>query len=92
MINQNSSQKGIPSDSVKDEGALARVTAFSGLPPFEHINLLREHVGRSDFGPVPPEDVAHLRDIFRDDVLEFSSLTGMDVSSWPTIDPDGPIE
>ncbi len=73
------------------ESVLARVSDFAGIAPFEAVHPLEVHVGNRAFGTIPPEDAAYLRELFRDDLLEFATLTEIDVSSWPTLNPDEPI-
>lgn len=73
-------------------GTMARVTDFLGLKPYEALDERRDHVGTNKFGTIPEEDVTFLRDIFREDVLEFGRLTGLTVSNWPTLNPKLPVK
>ena len=66
--------------------ALAKVTDFLGVPPFAedlealHINSKKRRVEYPSV--LTRADAAHLADLFRDDLAEFQSLTGLDVSAW----------
>lgn len=70
------------------EISLARVTDFIGLDRFGRLDIRRENVGSDRFGTIPESDVLFLRDMYQDDVREFATLTGLDVSDWPTKNPD----
>jgi hypothetical protein len=73
------------------ETSLSRVTEFIGIDSFGRLDTRRENVGSDRFGTIPESDVLFLRDIYQDDVREFASLTGLDVSDWPAMNPDIPI-
>ena len=73
------------------QSTLDRIARFAGIAPFGPVRPLREHVGNTDFGSIPPDDAEYLRALFREDVLEFAALSGLDVSHWPTLNPDMPI-
>lgn len=66
-------------------GTLARVTQFLGVPPFGTIDPVTEHVGSRTLDPLADNDIAHLRELFRQDLEEFSGLSGLDVSGWLTV-------
>lgn len=73
------------------ESVLSRAADFAGIGPFESVHPLEVHVGNRAFGRIPPEDAFFLRGLFRADLLEFAALTEIDVSKWPTLNPDEPI-
>ena len=73
------------------EGTLARVTRFIGVSPYGAVNPLTEHVGSRAFEPVSETDIAYLCDLFRADLEEFSKLSTLDLSDWPTVNGGKPL-
>ncbi|MCB9962680.1 MAG: sulfotransferase domain-containing protein [Hyphomonas sp.] len=73
-----------------DQAALlSRLAAFAGIAPFPATRHTLAHKGDDSFGDLPPEDEACLRDIYREDVIAFGALSGLDVSGWRTLAPQG---
>lgn len=66
---------------------LNKVAEFLEIPPFPELPARLDHVGTA--GSIDDVDIRYLRDIFRDDVLEFSRLTGLRVDDWLTMSTDG---
>jgi hypothetical protein len=66
---------------------LARIAAFLGITSYPDTGSQRQNRRRNILFPsVPTEaDRALFASLVRDDVLEFSALTGLDVSDWPTM-------
>ena len=61
---------------------MKRFADFLGTAPFDVVDPVTEHVGNNSFGPPSDLDIAYLRGMYRDDLLEFADLTGLDVSGW----------
>ena len=66
---------------------LARISTFAGLAPFPDIGSKREHPRPAASFPSMPtnDDRALIADLVRDDLRDFAAVTGLDISSWPTI-------
>ncbi len=66
---------------------LDRVANFLGIEPFPNLPVRSDFTRRNMNYPFRPtqEDVAYLRALFRDDIMEFAALTGLLVEDWPTI-------
>jgi hypothetical protein len=60
---------------------LIGVSRFSEPPPLLHQRAQPEQL---DASPPREEDVARLVDLYADDLASFSTLSGLDVSAWPT--------
>jgi hypothetical protein len=67
------------------QDVLARIAGFLDIGSFPASAPKREHVMPWGLPSVSPVDVGHLRGLFRDDVLAFSRLSGVDVSDWLTL-------
>lgn len=69
---------------------LARIAAFLGVSPFPDTGPKREHMRRDvDFPSARTEtDRAFVAHLVRDDLQEFATLTGLDVSGWSTMRQD----
>ena len=77
-------------DLLKDHTAtLARVADFVGIPPFPPTEPKVEHSRRKKVAHLKPteEDRAHIAGLVRDDLHEFSALTGLDISAWASMKP-----
>jgi hypothetical protein len=75
-------------DLIKDHKAtLAVIARFLNIEPFPDTELKRENSRNTITNGMRPsqEDRDLMYDLLRDDVLEFSQLTGLDVSNWPTV-------
>jgi arylsulfatase A-like enzyme len=75
-------------DLLEDHAAtLARIAALLDIVAFHENGPKREHPRpNAPLPSVPTEaDRALIAGLVRDDVREFSSLTGLDVSDWPTM-------
>jgi hypothetical protein len=77
------------SEDLRDShvATLARISTFLGIAPFPDTGPKREQT-RPDvsFPSAPTEtDKALIAGLVRDEVREFSALTGLDVSDWPTM-------
>ncbi len=64
-------------------GVLGQVAGFLGIAPFPDTKPRRENPGRpiNSAGP-SPADIRYLSDLFRSDLMEFASLSHLDVSDW----------
>ncbi len=75
-------------DLIKDHrGTLAVIARFLGIEPFPELELKRENPRPALTDGMKPTQADRdlIYDLLRDDVLEFSKLTGLDVSNWPTV-------
>lgn len=61
---------------------LARIAAFLGIDPFPDMPARRDHEAPDDDARLGEEDVAYLRALYRDDVLDFSRISGLRVDDW----------
>jgi hypothetical protein len=68
------------------QGTLDAIARFLSIQPFPPLTPRMDRLGRKCENELRPEDVAYLREIFYDDTVEFSKLSGLSVSDWPTID------
>lgn len=66
------------------ERVLSQIADFLELPPFPSLAPRLDHRGENSKSPVPMEDADHLREVFRDEVIEFSRLSGLPVADWLT--------
>ena len=68
-------------DDVLDE-----IAAFLGIGPWHQYPTQRENpTPRDQAGPPPTaDDMRRLTDVYADDLALFASLSGVDVSDWPT--------
>jgi hypothetical protein len=66
---------------------LRRIADFLGIAPFPDTGPKREHPRLDAAYPATPTpaDFAHIANLLAADLREFSSLTGLDISSWRTI-------
>jgi hypothetical protein len=66
---------------------LTRVSEFLRIPPFPDTGPKREHLRPRVVVPAAPTEADQelIARQVRDDVLEFSVLTGVDVSDWPVM-------
>ena len=67
------------------EKTLKLIAEFLDVAPFDVVDPVTEHVGSDAFGPPSDLDIAYLRGMYRDDLLEFSDLTGLEISGWLTM-------
>jgi hypothetical protein len=67
--------------------ALKRIAAFLGIEEFPNTGPKRHHVRPEMFRHSAPakEDKAYVAQLLGENVHAFSTLTGLDVSRWPTI-------
>lgn len=65
---------------------LRRVAPFLGISAFPSMPAYHER--RSDSPQMRREDVYYLREMFRDEVAEFSKLSALNVDSWLTMRHD----
>jgi hypothetical protein len=75
-------------DLVKDHKAMLDVIAtFLKIQPFPDVDMRRENPRAAITDGMKPTQADRdlIYDLLRDDVLEFSKLTGLDVSNWPTV-------
>lgn len=66
-------------------GTLAAIADFLGIPPFPPLPPRFDHQGKDAFETMSQDDIAYLRGLFRDEVLEFSRLTALPVADWLTL-------
>lgn len=71
---------------------LASIADFLTLPPFPKVAARLDHQGVAAPPPLAAQDIEYLRGIFRDDTVEFSRLTGLTVSDWPTMAAPNPAD
>jgi hypothetical protein len=64
---------------------LLQISRFLNVSLFPAVERLEAHVGIRTFDPITADDISFLRAVYRDSVIEFSSLTGLDVSQWPSV-------
>jgi len=64
---------------------LLQISRFLNASLFPAVERLEAHVGIRTFDPITADDISFLRAVYRDSVIEFSSLTGLDVSQWLTL-------
>jgi len=64
---------------------LASVAEFLGLSPFPNVAKRLDHQNKDSQRTLPARDFAYLREIFMEEVLDFSRLTGLSVADWPTV-------
>ncbi|MGA8758990.1 MAG: sulfotransferase [Stellaceae bacterium] len=78
------------SEDLRDDHGptLARIAAFLGIAPFPDNGPKREMIRPAvALLSVPTEaDRALVADLVRDDMRAFAALTGLDISSWPTME------
>lgn len=80
-------------DLLRDHQAtLESVARFLAIQPFPALAARTDHLGRRCEDELRPEDVTYLREIFYDDTAEFSRLSGLSVSDWPTMDQSMTVE
>lgn len=65
--------------------ALARVSAFLEISTFPNLPGSRMNVHPADGPELVDADVDYLRSVYRDDVLEFSRMSGVLVGDWLTM-------
>lgn len=65
---------------------LGRIADFLGVQPFPALPARLDHLTVGARTTPRMEDVIYLREIFREDVIDFSHLTGLPIDDWPTID------
>jgi hypothetical protein len=69
------------------DATLDRVTDFLGLPRFEqHPRLGHKNKTREDHTGAAPsvDDIGRLVDLYADDLADFATLSGLDLSAWST--------
>jgi hypothetical protein len=71
---------------------LLQISRFLNVAPFPAVERLEAHVGIQTFDPITEDDISFLRAVYCDSVIEFSSLTGLDVSRWPSVNARIPHE
>jgi hypothetical protein len=66
---------------------LAKSAEFLNIAPFPDVGLLLDHKRPQVTLPSSPTeaDRLYVADIVRNDLLEFTKLTGIDISDWPTM-------
>jgi hypothetical protein len=69
-------------------GTLDKIADFLDIDPFFEGPERRDHQTERVNYLLQAADVQFLRETYRDDVVEFAKLTCLDVSDWPTINPD----
>jgi hypothetical protein len=75
------------------QSVLDRITSFLGVPPIVGIKRVYTVPLRSaDLGEMPPGDRAYLDELFRDELVRMSALTGLDVSHWLSRDYHDPMQ
>ncbi|MEP6565951.1 MAG: sulfotransferase domain-containing protein [Mesorhizobium sp.] len=74
------------------QDTLDSIARFLSIQPFPPLAPRTDHLGRRRGNELRSEDVAYLREIFYDDTVEFSKLSGLSVSDWPTIDSSVVVE
>ncbi|RWC32686.1 hypothetical protein [Mesorhizobium sp.] len=74
------------------QDTLNAIACFLSIQPFPPLAPRTDHLGRKRENELRPEDVAYLREIFYDDTVEFSKLSGLSVSDWPTVDSNIAVE
>ncbi|MER9732843.1 hypothetical protein [Mesorhizobium sp. M0217] len=80
-------------DLLRDhQPTLDAVAGFLSIQPFLPLAPRTDQLGRRCENELRPEDVTYLREIFYDDTVEFSRLSGLSVSDWPTIDSGLAVE
>jgi hypothetical protein len=75
-------------DLIKDHKAtLAVIAEFLKIGPFPDLELKKENPRPAVTDGMKPTQADRdlIYDLLRDDVLEFSELTGLDVSNWATV-------
>ncbi len=68
------------------KATLGRIADFLDIAPFPDIGPIRAH-HRSHYSARPkltPADGEYVSEYLRDDLIEFASLTGLDIGDWPT--------
>jgi hypothetical protein len=71
---------------------LEAIAEFLSIKPFPTLSARLDHRGPLPSSALRSEDLAYLRDIFYQDVLEFAALSGLSVTDWPTINKDLTLE
>jgi hypothetical protein len=73
--------------SADHEPTLAAIASFLGIKPFPIAKEIRIHTRKKiDVQEEPTDDDRlYVANILRDDMLEFSRLTGLDISGWSTV-------
>lgn len=64
---------------------LEKITAFAGLSSFPPCKSLHANVSPPDHHLLVRDDIDYLRNIFRDDLADFASLTGIAIDDWLTM-------
>ncbi len=64
------------------EQTLRKVTDFLGIPPFREIPRLHANQGAYSRKELPQEDIAHLLQLYKEDIPVFRKLTGLDTGLW----------
>lgn len=72
---------------------LRTIAGFLNIDTFVSSEEKWEHERPAATAVLKPsrEDIAYLREVFYQEVVEFSALTGLSVDDWPTIDDDRPV-
>ena len=70
----------------RPEEVLDDIAAFLGIGPWHQYPTQRANpTPRDQAGPPPTaDDMRRLTDVYADDLALFASLSGVDVSEWPT--------
>ena len=73
------------------QSAMGKIVRFCGVSP--HQIQHEKHVlsGPDHLGSIGEEDTQYLRSIYQADTQEFAKLSGLDTSTWPTLNPDVPV-
>ncbi|WP_371410078.1 sulfotransferase [Mesorhizobium sp. LCM 4577] len=69
-------------------GTLESIARFLSIQSFPPLAPRKDHTGKTRENELRPEDVTYLREVFYDDTVEFSRLSGLSVADWPTVDPN----
>ena len=73
------------------QATLDRVCDFVGVSRFGPVPARAERRGSDEFGSIAPADTRYLRHIFEADTARFAAVAGLDLSDWPTLNPDVPV-
>jgi hypothetical protein len=70
---------------LRPQATLGKVADFLGLAPFTLDGPRTDHEAPIDAHRLQPNDIAYLRNVFFDEVREFSHLSGLLVDDWLTM-------